>query len=368
MGDPLGGPWPERKGGTSLMLSISTKTILILLVLAVALGTSVYLHSLFYEYDTQEEDIHFFWVEGKRILVGQNPYERVLSGDMRLNQKYATHFPLLYLLSALTQRVGLKGFPEWLSAWRLIFLLFNVGVALLIFYTVYRHNMPYLALFSCLIWLFNRWTLYVAQIAHTEFVPIFFLLLSFLLFDKHRWASLLLLGLSLAMKQIAIFLVPLYLIQIWRSSSRDAVREVLIAALAIASIPAALSLPFILWNVEGFVKSILFSVTRYQEAHCDVLSLDVMLGLSGIPARLPMFFLMALVYICATRRRIGMYTGALLTLFVFLGFNAVFFRQYMTWIIPFIPLSICDLARRRHLSDVTWGLAPSGRHEGQVDL
>ena len=37
--------------------------------------------------------------------------------------------------------------------------------------------------------------------------------------------------------------------------------------LAIASIPAAISLPFIFWNAEGFLKSSLFSIIRYPEAH-----------------------------------------------------------------------------------------------------
>jgi uncharacterized membrane protein len=79
-------------------------------------------------------------------------------------------------------------------------------------------------------------------------------------------------------KTIAILLVPLCLIWVWQSSSRNAIREVLIAALAIASIPAAISLPFIFWNAEGFLKFILFSTIRYPEAHGGVLSVDTILG------------------------------------------------------------------------------------------
>ena len=73
--------------------------------------------------------------------------------------------------------------------------------------------------------------------------------------------------LSINAKTIAIFLGPLYLIRVWQSSSRNAIREVLIAVLAIASISAAISLPFIFWNAEGFLKFILFSTIRYPEAH-----------------------------------------------------------------------------------------------------
>jgi hypothetical protein len=79
-----------------------------------------------------------------------------------------------------------------------------------------------------------------------------------------------------------------------------------------------------------------------------------------------MLFLMALVYVCTIRRKIGMYTSALLTPLVFVGFNTVFFRQCMCWIVPFMPLSICDVARSSHLCDWSLGVAPSGGHPGQV--
>ena len=87
--------------------------------------------------------------------------------------------------------------------------------------------------------------------------------------------------LSIKAKTIASFLEPLYLIRVWQSSSRNAIREVLIAALAIASIPAAISFPFIFRNAEGSLKSILFSTTRYLEAHDGVRRVSGAGGLLG---------------------------------------------------------------------------------------
>jgi hypothetical protein len=108
------------------------------------------------------------------------------------------------------------------------------------------------------------------------------------------------------------------------------------------------SLPFIIWNAEGFFRSIIFSATRYATNHFKVASFDQLLAedvpnFVGIPAKLPMLFLMALVYIVALRHRMGRYAAALLILSIFVEFNSVLFRQYMTWIVPFVPLAVSDM-------------------------
>jgi hypothetical protein len=68
-------------------------------------------------------DINYVFIEGQRILAGENPYSRVHSGDMRTNRKYATYFPAYYELSAVTQLAGLRDFEPWVGAWRCLFLL-----------------------------------------------------------------------------------------------------------------------------------------------------------------------------------------------------------------------------------------------------
>ncbi len=55
------------------------------------------------------DDIYFIWLEGKRIIAGENPYARVLLGDMRVNDKYATYFPLAYLFLCASSKAW---FPE----------------------------------------------------------------------------------------------------------------------------------------------------------------------------------------------------------------------------------------------------------------
>ena len=61
-------------------------------------------------------------------------------------------------------------------------------------------------------WYFNRWVLTASQIAALDFIPIFLVVVSLGVFERHRKTSLLLFSLSLAIKQIAIFIAPLYLI------------------------------------------------------------------------------------------------------------------------------------------------------------
>ncbi len=175
-------------------------TLIILSILLIC--ATIYGNLVFFTYGAEGEDIYYSYLEGKRILSGENPYERVLAGNMRDNDKYATYFPLFYMLSALTQAIGLKEFSEWLFLWRIIFLIFNIGIAYLIYDIINSFNLQLIAILGAIVWLFNRWTLYVAYIAHLDFLPIFFLILSLKLFSKHKRASFLFFWLSLALKQI----------------------------------------------------------------------------------------------------------------------------------------------------------------------
>src|SRR5262249_34962882 len=87
------------------------------------------------------------------------------------------------------------------------------------------------------------------------------------------------------------------------------------------------ALPFLIWNAKGFVLSILFSMTRNPGGDFGVLSIDAALGLVGLVAKLPMFTLMALVFLASWRRSIERYCSVLLVFATFLDFNSVLFLQ-----------------------------------------
>ncbi|MDG2304154.1 MAG: hypothetical protein P8R42_05770 [Candidatus Binatia bacterium] len=290
----------------------------------------------------QQQDIYFSFVEGQRIVAGENPYARVLEGDFRQNDKYATYFPLFYELSALTQWAGLRAYGDWLAFWRVIFGLFDVGITLLLFETCRRRGAWLLGVFAAGLWGLGRWSLFIVLIGHLDFLPIFFLLLSLLLLRERPTAAFLLYGLSLSLKQIGIFVAPLYLIWAWQLSPKKDVRGVVRAGLLIALIPIATSLPFLLWNAPGFFGSVLFSATRNARTHFSAYSVDAALGLSGPLARLPMLALLAGVYALAATRAIGVYTSCLLTFVVFVDFNTVLYTHYPAWVVPFIPTAALD--------------------------
>lgn len=327
---------------------MSSRSRWVPLGLLILLASGVVAHGYLCPHNANpNEDIYCFWVEGKRILSGENPYERTLSGNMRYNDRYPTHLPLFYLLSSLTQLAGFTEYPHWIFVWRQVFLAFNLGIAAALFYHFYRRGLTTLGFFSAAFWLFSRWTLHVTKIGQLDFIPIFLLLLSLMLFRDCKWRSLLLFGLSLAVKQMAIFLVPLYLIWSWKSAEQKRPRHVLTAALVIASIPLAVSIPFIVWNAEGFLRSIAFSATRDPATHLSALSFDVYISrvlpeFAGIVSRAPMVALMGLIYISAYRWNLGVHTGALLVMTVFVDFNPVLFPQYMCWVVPLLPLAVCD--------------------------
>jgi len=313
---------------------------------------------IFWDYKTnqvgKEEDIYYLWIEGKRILSGENPYARVLASNMRDNQKYATYFPLFYILSYLTQLFGLKNYLDWIEFWKYIFLFFNMGIATTLFYCFYQQRVLSLAIFSAIFWLFNRWNFYVTLVADMDFIPIFFLLLSLLLFRRKKWLSLILFSISLAIKQIAIFLLPLYLIWIWQSAPKNATKQVLIAVGVIISIPLLTSIPFIVWGAESLAKSVLFSATRYADSDFGAFSMDTYVASAlpqfvGLKAKIPMLVIMFLVYFIAWQRQITMQMASLLVMIAFVDFNSVLFNQYMCWIVPLIPLAITGSSRQTSL-------------------
>ncbi len=326
------------------MQKLQSRNIALLLLLVILLaGAAVNVGT--WSSETKGEDIYYAWVEGGRILNGENPYARVLAGNMSDNDKYATYFPVFYELSALTQWAGLADYQPWIAFWRVLFLAFNLAIGALLFFLLYPRGQLLAAVFAAAFWLFNRWTLHVTQVAHLDFIPIFLLVASLGLFRKHRWASLFLFSLSLGVKQIGVFLAPLYLIWTWQDVEvkGDRLKHTLLAALVIASVPIVASLPFLVWNAEGLVKSVLFSATRNPADHFNVASLDGLMGWLGWPGRLPMFALLLLSYALAWRRKVGLYMGSLIVMAIFVDFNTVLFRQYLAWIVPLIPLVMCDL-------------------------
>lgn len=310
---------------------------------AMVVAATILANAVHFRTADRNADSFFIFQDGLSIADGQNPYARILGGDMRTNEKYPTYFPLFYLASAATQWFGLRLFTDWLAFWRVVFAAFDVAIALLLFAVPWRRGLRLFALFAALFWTWNRWTLFEILVAQIDFIPIFFLLVSMLLLERRTLLALVLFGTSLAAKQIGIFLLPLYLTWVWRRSPHsDRVRRTLIACGAIAVVPVLVSLPFLFWGAEAYARSILFSATRLPRSHFGAESFDATLGLVGLPAKLPMLGLMAIVYVHSLWGRVTLPMAALLVMSVFVDFNSVLYTHYPCWIVPLLVLVACD--------------------------
>ncbi|RQW79845.1 MAG: hypothetical protein EHM79_20420 [Geobacter sp.] len=117
----------------------------------------------------------------------------------------------------------------------------------------------------------------------------------------------------------------------------------MLALAVIASLPVLSSMPFIVWNFEGFMRSMLFQAVRSPMDDFGTISVGALMGWSGLPGRLPMFAVMLLATALAWRRRIGPYIATLFIMATFIDYSSVLFPQYMVWVVPFIPLVMCDL-------------------------
>ncbi len=319
------------------------KSLIVLSLFLLVLIFGIVVNLQFWNYGSpRKEDIYYVFLNGQSLLNGINPYESILSGDMLVNQKYSTYLPVMYLFSWVTQAAGLTTFGAWLSLWRVIFLLFNLSIASLLFYIPVKKNFVILSLVFSLFWLFNRWTLHVGKTADIDFVAVFFLLLSLYCFRRQRLLSYLFLGFSLGIKHIGIIVLPLFVIWVWKESHNQPWEKIGKAVFWMASIPALISLPFLIWNWQGFIRSILFSATRLAMASFDVYSIDAYIGLKGIAARLPMGAMLLLIYWVVWKRDLGLYLPVLLVMAVFVFFNPVMFTSYMVWVVPLIPLAVSD--------------------------
>jgi hypothetical protein len=329
------------------MISRTTATTAVVLVLLLGLGAAVHL-SLPLVNNTGS-DIYYSYVEGQRIAGGENPYTRILGGNMRENQKYPTTFPLFFLIAALMQRLGLVDYQSWLAALRWMLLPLNLGAGALLFYMLYKRCGTVLAVLGALVWFLNRWNLQISRVANNEIIAIFCLLLALWLFERHRLAALLVLSLSLAFKHFDLFVVPLFLILIWQETAERRLRATLGAALIVASLPVLLSIPFLVWpgasfttNAAGLARSIFFSATRDAASHVNAPALDSLFGLSGFTARLPMFGLFLLVYVAFAQRRVRIYAACFLVMMLLVDFNSVLFLQYFCWMVPFALLAVAE--------------------------
>jgi hypothetical protein len=294
--------------------------------------------------DREGEDIYYSWQAGATVLRGDNPYTCIL--QQVCPDKPPIYLPLFYQLSALSQKAGLKDYVPWIHFWKVIFILAAAGIAAVVWSRIQRRDQTLLATAAALFILFNRWTLYVLHVGQTDLLALLFLVVAVVLFSRRPKTALILLGISLAIKQVAIFLIPLFLIAAWYSAAGPAkqrLKRVGLAAVFVAFVPLLSALPFIIDNAPALAAGLSISAKR-TVSDFGVAPLGWILTLSGRENTYLTLGLLLVLYAAALKTRMSLVTGSLLTFFLYVAFYSVNFHQYFVWLVPFVPLAASESA------------------------
>ena len=294
-------------------------------------------------------DIFYIWSDGHSIAHGVNPYSKIHGSDMLKNEKYTTYLPGFFLLVSAYVALGNDTFVDWMSFWKPMGFLIHFTIGVILFFALLPRGGLWLALLGSQFWFISRWTIGVMNSGQIDGLAILILLISLFALPKYRKLALILFGASLSIKQIGIFMLPVYLLQNIDVSRHFTVhiKKILIDLLYVALVPLLLCLPFLFWDAKGLLMSLIFSATRSPGGHIKVPSIDELLGYMGIIAKFPMLLMMAFVYFLVLERKIGIHSAALVIFLCFVSFNSVLFKQYMPWFCAFLGLALAELQTLR---------------------
>lgn len=97
--------WWERL--TAILYDRLSLLVIVLLVVAIVAAAHVQFSKVRWDSEWPWEwdsDISYIWFEGYHLVrEGKNPYQRIVDGNMRENNKYPTYLPLFYLAGGVTQ-------------------------------------------------------------------------------------------------------------------------------------------------------------------------------------------------------------------------------------------------------------------------
>lgn len=299
-------------------------------------------------------DAHDIWQEGVRIFQGQDPYARMLTGDMLHNDNYPTYLPLMYLFSAALNLLGIRSFEGFLAIWRPLSLVCHMGIGVLVYRAFRQRQTSMTGLVAAALVFFSRWSMYLVESAQLEFATIFSFMLAVALLARFPRRAGLLMGLSLSIKFIGILLLPLLLLRRERQTNAmaDAHRpspssasfqrsSMLRLSFWVLLLPLLISLPFLIWNPGAFVESLAFSITRLPAGHPETGEAPVALfGLIGV--RMLMGLLVALGWWLYAKGRLAFWSASCVCLLAYTQLNPVVFTQYYLWLLVAVLMALAE--------------------------
>ena len=283
-------------------------------------------------------DISMYLHRGQQITKGINPYACVLEKGSCIG--YPAHTPGMYVVASAFVLLGVHDLDSWTTAWRPVAIASWLAVGIVLLVHLSRKGYVALAVAATGFLLFNRWSLDVLRIAHTDFLGVLFLLLAVIMVDKKPKTAAVILGVSLAIKQMAILIIPLFLLFAWRKMPKKISQLALITGL-VAFIPLLTLAPFLIDDAPATLQGVLNPIERpAQQVHGFASSFSQSLDVTDISKIFLMVYLIGIVYLAAYQKTINLAGGTLMVFVIMLSFTHVLYNQYIVWMLPFIPLAI----------------------------
>jgi hypothetical protein len=287
------------------------------------------------------------------IANGANPYSRITEDDLVRNKKFATLLPAYYYFLLIIAYAGNFDFHDYIQLFRIIVFgsqLIGAGYLYLLFR---ERGFRALGILAVSFYLLNRWSIDNISDLKQDTIAIMFLLMSLYYFRKNLSASFFLYGMSLGIKQIGVFVLPVYLTPLIYGTVtlKQYIKHVLY--LLIPTLGPALT--FIFLDFKTFFLSMIFSLTRAPVSSSNVgygyESIFIKYNPTGIRLLTPFFYLLPrTILISVTLLNIFMLLTKKLrpsfyifvSFLTFATFNPVVFDQYMAWVTPFFVYAIYD--------------------------
>ncbi len=301
----------------------------------------------------KSEDIYYEFDAAKQFQKGENPYLRILQGDMLENDKYATQLPHYYNFLGMLSANSNHSFGKFVVNFRFVLFLAQVTGGVFIYLIFRQQNKRFLGFCGAIFYIFNVWTLNSIIYLKQDVLAIGLLVASFYFLNstKYKPVSYMLYGLSLGIKYIGAFAFPLFLLPFLNKKMTLKNLSINLALLILVLVLP--TFPYIYKDFNSFSRSILFSLTRTPSDSGMIYGYNELLVASPesftnteivgkLLPRLPLFIAMCLTIALLLLKKIKQGTYVFLSLLVFSIFNPVIFAQYITWIPPFALFPLLD--------------------------
>lgn len=302
---------------------------------------------------TSGNDIGVEFKTAISIAKGVNPYARITVDDLLVNQKFATLLPTYYYFLLTIAHFTDYVQDDYFEMFRLVIYSAQILGAIFLFKLFKSRGYSALGLIAVSFFLLNRWVIDNVSDLKQDSISLALLLMALYFFDKRTKLSFLIYGFSVAIKQISIFALPIFLITLYQK--KLSLKQILVTT-APFLIPTLLpALPFLLADFSSFFYSMIFSLTRAPATNSSIAfgydkilvvfnptSYGFLTPLFYLLPRIILFVLLLNIYIQTVLTKFKMSFAIFASFFVFAVFNPVVYDQYMVWVMPFVFYSLAD--------------------------